>query len=147
MLLPAEPHAAARVDQWIAAADAYFIPHARVLVIEGLFRRYLGGEQDRQAMGQARDGVQPTLDVLDRALAESEYIAGASFSLADIHWMPYFEYLTRIGEAASITRRERIAAWWTRVSARPTWQKVARTGPQPYEEGTRADVIEKLHRR
>ena len=44
-------------------------------------------------------------------------------------------------------KRKHLAAWWERVSNRPTWRRVARTGPQPYEDGVTADVVEKQFRR
>jgi len=145
-LVPADPKSAARVDQWIGIADAYFIAHAGPLVVEQLFRRYLGGERNQAAIDAARAGIGIALDTADRALSSSAYLAGSSFSLADIHWLPYFEYLTRIGDAGFFEGRTHLRAWWERVSARSTWQEVARTGPQPYDAGVTADVIETRYR-
>lgn len=145
-LVPADAKSAGRVDQWIGIADAYFIVHAQPLVVEQLFRRYLGGEQNQAAMDAARAGIGVALDAADRVLSSSAYFAGSSLSLADIHWLPYFEYLTRIGDAALLDGRPHLRAWWERVSGRSTWHKVARTGPQPYDAGMTADVIEKRYR-
>lgn len=145
-LVPSDAKSAARVDQWIGIADAYFVVHAQPLVVEQLFRRYLGGERNQAAVDAARAGVGVVLDAADRLLSTSAYFAGSSLSLADIHWLPYFEYLTRIGDAALLDTRPHLRAWWERVSARNTWQKVARTGPQPYESDMTADVIEKQYR-
>lgn len=131
-LTPADPRGAARVDQWIQVANAYFTPHAGSLLVETLFRRYLGGEQDTRAIEAGREGMQPALDAADRWLGSNAYLAGASFSLADIHWMPYLEYLVQTGQGEHVTRRPHLSAWWEKVSARDTWQRVARTGPQPY---------------
>jgi glutathione S-transferase len=145
-LTPADEHAAARVDQWINVADAYFIPHAAPLIVETLFRQYLGGEQNQGAIRAGREGMAPALDAADQWLAKSTFFAGSTFSLADVHWMPYFEYMKRIGEGEGIARRKNLTAWWNRVSERSTWQRVGRTGPQPYEKGMTADVIEKRYR-
>jgi glutathione S-transferase len=146
-LTPEDARGAARVDQWINVADSYFVPHAHPLIVESLFRRYLGGEQDKKTIEAGRQAIGPALDVLDRCLADNAYLAGSAFSLADIHYMPYLEYMAQVGEAAPIQRRAHLAGWWERVSGRPTWQRVARTGPQPYEAGMTADVIETLYRR
>jgi glutathione S-transferase len=145
-LVPADPKGAARVDQWIGVADAYFIVHAQQLVVEQLFRRYLGGERNQAAIDAARAGIGTALDAADRVLCSSAFFAGASLSLADIHWLPYFEYLTRIGDAGLLDGRPHLRAWWERVSARSSWQKVARTGPQPYDAGVTAEVIERQYR-
>ena len=64
-----------------------------------------------------------TLDVIEKALAGGEYLAGA-FSLAEIAWMPYLEYLAAAGGADLINERSNVAAWWKRISERPSWQLV-----------------------
>ena len=130
-LTPPDPRDAARMDQFIHVADAYFAPLGQGLIVERLFRQYLGGEQDGAAIRAGREAIQTPLDVVERALASRPYLAGATFSLADIHWMPYLEYLFRIGEGDHVTRRRNVNDWWRRVSERPTWGKVARTGEQP----------------
>jgi glutathione S-transferase len=68
--------------------------------------------------------VARTLDVADQTLAGQEYLAGGSFSLADISWMPYVQYTIQSGEGALITDRPNVATWWQRVSARPSWKKI-----------------------
>jgi glutathione S-transferase len=139
-LTPADAREAARFDQWISIADAYFIPHAHPLIVETLFRRYLGGPQDTRAIEAGREGMQLALDTIDRWLSNAPWLAGTSFSLADIHWMPYFEYLVQTGQGEHVTRREHLAAWWDRASSRATWQRVARSGPQPYAQDPTAAV-------
>ncbi|MET0591260.1 MAG: glutathione S-transferase N-terminal domain-containing protein [Polyangiaceae bacterium] len=146
-LTPSDDRGAARVDQWVNVADSYFIPHAHPLIVEAVFRRYLGGEQNAGLMRASRDAMQPALDVAEKWLATNDYFAGPAFSLADIHWMPYLEYLSQSGEGESVGLRKNLRAWWNRVSERASWQKVARTGPQPYEKGMTADVIEKAYRK
>jgi glutathione S-transferase len=143
-LMPRDAREAARVDQWTNVADAYFVPHAHGMIVELLFRPYLGGPRDERAIATGRDGIQLPLDTLDRWLAEHPYLAGPAFSLADIHWMPYLEYLSQIGEGEHVARRRHVDAWWQRISERAAWRQVARTGAQPYQQGMTADVIEAL---
>jgi glutathione S-transferase len=145
-LTPKSPRERARMDQWINVADSYFTPFAHPLIVERLFRRFLGGEPNQAVIDAGRTNMVPALDVLDDALANRPYLAGETFSLADVHWMPYLEYLARLGEDAPITARPNVTAWWRRIAARPSWQQVARTGPQPDDAGVSADVIEKIYR-
>lgn len=145
-LVPGAPRERARMDQWISVANAYFVPFAHSLIVERLFRRFLGGEPDATAIATGRAGIEPALDTIDRALGEQPFLAGDTFSLADIHWMPYVEYLTRIGEGQPIESRANLRRWWAQASERPSWQRVARTGPQPYDPDVSADVIVKLYR-
>jgi glutathione S-transferase len=132
-LVPSDVRDLARMHQWTNIADAYFVPYAVPIIVENLFRRYLGGEKNEQAVVAGRAGLPTALDAADAWLAQSEYFAGRSLSLADIHWMPYLEYLQHVGEADALTKRKHLGAWWKKVSNRPSWQKVARSGPQPYD--------------
>jgi glutathione S-transferase len=143
-LVPAAPRERARMDQWINVCDAYFTPFAQPLIVETLFRQFLGGEVDHAALEAGRAGISPALDALDKHLTDHAYVAGDAFTLADIHWMPYFEYLSRIGERAAIDKRPQLRAWWGRVSERPAWQRAARSGPQPYDPKVAAEVIARL---
>ena len=145
-LVPRDAQGAALTDQWISSIDSYFVPHVAPVIVETLFRRYLGGEANLAAIESGREKMQTALDVADHVLARSPYLAGKEFSLADIHFMPYFEYLEKIGLDELVKQRKDLSAWWQRVSGRPSWQKVARTGPQPYEIGMTADVIEERFR-
>jgi glutathione S-transferase len=38
--------------------------------------------------------------------------------------MPYVQYIVQSGVGALITDRPNVAAWWQRVSARPSWKKI-----------------------
>jgi len=142
-LMPSDERGAGLVSQWLSVSDAYFAPHAGPLLLETLFRRYLGGETNHAVVESARANMETALDAADHQLGTTAYLAGETFSLADIHLMPYLEYLDKTGQGAPIERRSKLSAWWQRVSRRPAWQKVARTGPQPYEPGMTAEVIER----
>ena len=41
--------------------------------------------------------MQAGLDAADAWLSQNEHFAGRAFSLADIHWMAYLEYLPPTG--------------------------------------------------
>lgn len=144
--LTGDARTAARADQWISASDSYFAPHAQPLIVETMFRRFLGGAPDTAAIERATAGIQAPLDTIDCWLADHPYLAGEAFTIADIHWMPYLDYLVQIGHAAAVTGRSNVRSWWERVSARPAWRQVAHTGPQPYDPGVTAEVIEQRYR-
>ena len=69
--------------------------------------------------------VNRAFDVVDKTLASQPYLAGDEFSLADIYWMPYMQYLFPSGAGDLVKARSNVAAWWERVSTRPSWVKVA----------------------
>jgi glutathione S-transferase len=145
-LLPSDAQGAALTNQWLSAADSYFVPHVAPVIVETLFRRYLGGEANLTAIESGREKMQGALDAADHVLQSSPYLAGKEFSLADIHFMPYLEYLEKLGLDEPVKRNKSLASWWERISRRPSWQRVARSGPQPYETGMTADAIEQRFR-
>jgi glutathione S-transferase len=145
-LVPTDDSGRALVDQWLSVWDSYFSPPAGALILETLFRRYLGGETDRAVVESSRERMDAALAAADRQLEQTAFLAGPSFSLADLHLMPYLEYLEKTHQFAAVERRPSLAAWWQRVSRRPAWQEVARSGPQPYDPGMTAEAIETRYR-
>ena len=54
-----------------------------------------------------------------------QYIAGKEFSYADVAHVPYTHYLvTAAKKGELISSRPHVAAWWKRISTRPSFQKV-----------------------
>jgi glutathione S-transferase len=84
-----------------------------------------GGKPDMDKVTKGRDGSAKVLDVADRALMTQAYLAGDTFSLADISWLPYLQYLAATPHGTLITERPHVKAWWQRISTRPSWRKVA----------------------
>ena len=80
---------------------------------------------DEAVVAQAKKDIQLPLTVLDAALGKSEYLAGA-FSLAEIGFMPYVEYLYAAGVGEELVgAHKNVASWWSRISQRPSWKQVA----------------------
>jgi GST-like protein len=68
------------------------------------------------------------LDVLDRRLAESEYLAGAEYSIADIAVWPWYGVLAmgqsyNAGEFLSVQDYKNLQRWTAQIAARPTVQR------------------------
>lgn len=123
-LVPAKLEDKARMEQWISVEFSNFTPTAMKIIYQTVFGKWRGQAPDMDVVNKARDAIQSTCDILDKALAGNQYFAGESFSLADVGFMPYVEYLF-VGESGDlITSRPNFNAWWTRVSARPSWKKV-----------------------
>lgn len=139
-LSPSTPRGRARAAQWDRVHQSYFEPHAHPLIVHRQFSRIIGFTGDEGVMTAGRAGMQLALDVIDTHLRSEPYLAGDQFSLADVTWMPYLDYLVAQGEPV-LGERPGVAAWWQRISTRPMWQQVAHTGPQPYDDAATASVI------
>jgi glutathione S-transferase len=72
-----------------------------------------------------------TLEDMERVLADSDWLAGGGYSLADIAVVPYFQTLIQFGWAAFYEHRPRVSAWLQRCLARPAYDKAIRSGLDP----------------
>ncbi|ATB28516.1 glutathione S-transferase family protein [Melittangium boletus] len=121
-LTPSDSPSLGRMEQWISVEQSNFSPHCMAIVFETVFRRE--GRPDQAKVEKGRDGCARALDVVDRALSTQGYLAGDLFSLADICWLPYLQYLVSTPQGGLIAERPHVASWWKRISGRPAWQHV-----------------------
>ncbi len=129
-LVPREPLAAARVEQWLSIVNTAMDP---VLV-----RQYLGahffpgtpdGSPDQARIEAALPKMKTQLAVLDRAVAATGHLAGEDFTLADINLLPILYYLGKLPQsAAMIAENAALSAYYARHSAR---ESVQSTLPPP----------------
>jgi glutathione S-transferase len=122
-LTPAAPRDRARMDQWLSVDQSYVAPHVRTLAIHRILRKHEGLAPDATAVGDAERALGDAFATLDRALADSRYLAGETFSLADISLMPYVAGLPMVGAAHLLADRRHVNRWWGDVSARDSWQR------------------------
>lgn len=119
-LVPSDLHDRARMDQWLSVEQSNFSPAAMKFVYHAVFKR----PQEPAVLEAAAAMMEKTFQALSGTLAGSEFIAGERFSLADIGFMPYFEYALSSEARASFEKFPAVMAWWQRVSSRPTWREV-----------------------
>jgi glutathione S-transferase len=120
-LTPTDAHAFARMEQFISIEASYFSGPALDLLKVTWGRPGYGPEQ----VANARPLVERAVAVASHRLANNEYFAGSQFSLADITWMPYVEGLAGTDFKDLVLSSAPFAAWWARVSERPSWRKVS----------------------
>lgn len=128
-LTPAEPRALGLMEQFISVEHSYFSPVAMKIARENIIKKLHGAPPDQAIVDQARADMSKPFEVLDAALSQRPFLAGDSFSLADVMYMPYLEVLGMAGSSDLIARHKHVAAWWERIRGRPSWQKVARPPP------------------
>jgi glutathione S-transferase len=110
------------MEQWISVEQSYFSPPAMKAILEIFFSPMKGTTPDPEVIAKGKADAAKALDVLERALVGKEWIAG-SFSIAEITYAPYFQYLFDTGCGDIVKERPNVAAWWNRISERPSWQK------------------------
>lgn len=123
-LTPTNIREKALMDQWLSVEPSYFSSPAMTIIKQAYFGTMMGKTPDQEMITKARNDLTCPLDVLDRALNGHDYLVGNQFTLADITYMPYVQYLFASECGDLITQRKSMNAWWNRVSTRPTWQQV-----------------------
>jgi glutathione S-transferase len=123
-LTPASLREVARMDQWLSDDQSFVAPHTRALAIERVVRKHEGLIADAGTVAAAETGLARAFEVIDRALEHSTYLAGETFSLADVSLMPYVVSLPLIGAERLLSGLPRLGAWWARVRDRASWRHV-----------------------
>jgi glutathione S-transferase len=132
-LTPADPKAAARMNQAIGIIDWYFFSPsgAAPLVFNRIVAPRLGVPVDEAAALAALPATRHVLNVLGGFVAAQPYFGGDVLSLADIHVGTQMDMLSETPEAAELLADSPLAPWLDRVRARPsfavtTWDELAR---------------------
>lgn len=111
----------ALMNQWQSVEQSNFSPAAMKFVYHYVFKR----PQEQSVLDSATTMIETTLGALSKGLATAPYIAGSQFSLVDIGYIPYFEYVLTTPGRSSFEKFPHVMSWWSRVSERPSWRKVA----------------------
>lgn len=97
------------------------------------WRRMAREPFNEREIDHALSNIQRTLARMEVALDDGPWLAGDTFSLADIHLSPY---IVRLGEHAErgihLSDYPNCKDWWNRVSARPGFMR-ARIEPVTFE--------------
>ena len=120
-LVPRDLRARASMEQWISVETENFSGNVMKFVFHHMFHR----QQAPEVLETAGGNLDKALAVMDKQLAKHPFIAGETFTIADISFMPYLEYGMVTPAKDRISGHARVAAWWSKISERPTWRKVA----------------------
>jgi glutathione S-transferase len=118
-LVPADPKGRAKMEQWISVETSEFTPNAMKFVYQHIFHR----PQEQAVLDAAGKGLDATCSIMDKQLAETPFLAGSEFSLADVCFMPYVEYVMATPAKEIVAKHRNVMAWWNKISERPAWKK------------------------
>jgi glutathione S-transferase len=132
-LTPADPQAAARMDQILNVNDWYlFQGVASVIGFQRIVGpRLMGLKTDEDAIVAAIPKAHTVFDELARQLGASPFFVGDTVSLADLVLAPQLDFLRYTPEWERLTaQHENLRVWMERMNARPsmlatTWERVA----------------------
>ncbi len=137
-LQPSDPLERARMRQWMAVTDHYVFPLTEErLVLPRIVVPMMGREPREDLIRDALPAIQYYLQVVEDRLQEAPYLAGGSFSLADI-----FMYCTMV--AVSLTPEGK--AMLSQMPGQQRWMQACGTQPcleetrWPMESGQAAEI-------
>jgi len=120
-LVPADLQGRARMDQWLSVEQSNFSGHAMKFIYHHTFKL----PQEEAVLAAAGTALDVACNALSKPLATQPYLVGDQLTIADIGYLPYLEYVMASPASEVIAKHPHVAAWWTRISERPTWRKVA----------------------
>ncbi|XP_057796998.1 glutathione S-transferase-like [Salvia miltiorrhiza] len=130
-LFGTNPLEKASIDQWLEAEGQNFSPPSSILVFQLTFAPRMKIKQDQNLIKQNEAKLARVLDVYDKRLNESRYLAGDDFTLADLSHLPNAHYLNGTDVGELFRSRKNVERWWAEVSSRESWKKVVEMQRSP----------------
>ena len=83
-----------------------------------------GGDIPQSALDKAASDLGAAIEAMERDLALGDWLAGSDYSLADATWTPFVHRMTLLDMEAFWEggRSPRMAEWWERIQARPSYR-------------------------
>jgi glutathione S-transferase len=133
VLTPAEPQAAARMDQLMNINDCYlFQGVCTVIAFQRIVGpRLMGLTPDEAAISAVMPKAHTVFDQLSQMLGDQTYFVGDSLSLADIILAPQLDFIRATAEWSTLTAgAANLDRWLDAMNMRPsmlatTWERVA----------------------
>ncbi|MFS7930929.1 putative glutathione transferase [Helianthus anomalus] len=128
-----DPEKLAIQTMWMEVEGQKFDPTSSKLGWE-LYFKQMFGLTDEAVVARAGDKggqkLEDVLDVYEQRLTESKYLGGDSFTLADLHHLPYLHILIGMKVKSLFDARPHVNAWASDILSRPAWVKVVSMSPK-----------------
>lgn len=121
------------VDMWLEVESQNFNPPISKFIYEKVFKQWKDAEAtiDENVLSQALEELGKVLDVYETHLQESKYIAGKSFSIADISHIPYLHMFIKCGDEYKkfVKKYPHVYKWYKRMLMRDSVKEVLNMEP------------------
>jgi glutathione S-transferase len=124
-LFPSDPRLAGLTEQWVSLVNTVIDRTLiRTYVFAYIAARISNETPDREAIDAVMPAVREQLAVLDRAVAETGYLAGDQLTFADINLLPILYRLRQFPEGAqALAAMPSLAGYYERHAARPSFMR------------------------
>ena len=123
-VLPSEPRQAALTEQWVSLVNTRMDgTMVRTYLFAYIFPKTDDGTPDRKTIEAVTPALQQEIGLIDRAVTKGGYLAGDSFTFADVNLLPILFYLRNFPEArAAMGAAKALSSYYERATARPSFQ-------------------------
>ncbi|CAE6484983.1 unnamed protein product [Rhizoctonia solani] len=98
-----------------------FDPHAAALVYERIVAPMRKEEPNNELTKKCINTLTTKMDGYERILCKQKYLAGDTFTLADLFHLPYGQ-ITSVIEPQILNSKPHVKAWWDNISSRDSWK-------------------------
>jgi glutathione S-transferase len=129
-IVPTDPVKAAQVEQWVSIVNTHIDPiWVREYLRAHFFPSTADGSPERATIEAALPKMEQQFASMERAVAGTGYLAGDTFTLADMNFLPILFYMgTKPESSALMQQTPTLKAYFERHMARksvqatvPTW--------------------------
>ncbi|KAL1213593.1 Glutathione S-transferase F5 [Cardamine amara subsp. amara] len=108
---------------WRNIESFEFDPPASILTMELSTKPRIGLKTDYKLVNETEPKLEKVLDIYEERLKNSRYLAGDSFTLADLYHLPNIQYLMDTPTKRLFINRPNVHIWVVKITARPAWKK------------------------
>ncbi|CAO2203512.1 unnamed protein product [Urochloa humidicola] len=124
---------AAMVDVWTEVEAQQYYPALSPVVFECIiFPIMRGTATDQKVVDESLEKLKNVLKVYEAHLSKHRYLAGDSFSFADLNHFPFTFYFMATPYASVFDTYPRVKAWWQSLISRPSIRKVGANMPTKF---------------
>ncbi|PSS06231.1 Glutathione S-transferase [Actinidia chinensis var. chinensis] len=118
------PKKMATMAVWMEVEAHQFDPLASKLGWELVYKPMFGMTTDAAVVKENEAKLTKVLDIYEARLAQSKYMGGDAFTLADLHHLPTVQLLMGTQCKKLFDSRPCVSAWCADILGRPSWAKV-----------------------
>lgn len=133
LLRESDIDAATMVDVWTEVEAQQYYPALSPVVFECIiFPIMRGTATDQKVVDESLEELKKVLVVYEAHLSKHKYLAGDSFSFADLNHFPFTFYFMATPYASVFDAYPRVKAWWQRLISRPSIKKISASMPTKF---------------
>lgn len=124
-LIPGDSQLAGLTEQWVSLVNTVMdVTLIRTYLLAYAAPRTTDGKPDQKIIDAVTPAVRLQLGILDEAVAETGYLVGDQFTLADINLLPILYYVRQLPEGAvALGPATHLGRYYDRHAARPSFER------------------------